>query len=232
MDVISQPRYLPALNYIQRLYFSNKFIFLDNVQRQARGWENRNKINLNGKLQWLTIPITSSSRININEAKVKDFEWLEKHKNLLFVAYKEAPFFDEKYIEQYYNITKESFFFCNIIKELIINCCDIFDFRPHIMLASDIMKNNLINITGAEKLLYLCEMVGSHVYVSGPNGMGYGVKEVFNNKVKVLFHKFNHPEYKQSRLNEFTPFLSFFDALFNLGINKVKDIVQTAPEFF
>lgn len=58
--VISQPRYLPVISYLQRLYFADIFVFLDNVQRQPRGVENRNKIIVNGKEKWLSIPVKSS----------------------------------------------------------------------------------------------------------------------------------------------------------------------------
>jgi hypothetical protein len=55
--VISQPRYLPTLNYLIRLYFSDCFVLLDNVQRQARGYENRNKL-LMPSAKWLSISIS------------------------------------------------------------------------------------------------------------------------------------------------------------------------------
>ena len=78
--VISQPRYLPALNYLQRLKHADVFVFLDNVQIQTRGWENRNKILINGKEKWLTIPVSSSKREVVFKAKIAGKDWLWKHK--------------------------------------------------------------------------------------------------------------------------------------------------------
>ena len=64
LAVISQPRYLPALNYLQRLYFADIFVIFDVVQREVRGFENRNKLLL-PKPKWLTIPVSSSGREKI-----------------------------------------------------------------------------------------------------------------------------------------------------------------------
>ena len=58
---ISQPRYLPALNYLQRIVVSDKFVLLDDVQHQSRAFEHRNKVRDAKKSRWLSIPIDRSA---------------------------------------------------------------------------------------------------------------------------------------------------------------------------
>jgi len=228
--VISQPRYLPALNYLQRLKCADIFVFLDNVQIQRRGWENRNRILLNGKERWLTIPISSGSRCLIKYSIIAGIEWIEEHKRLLKQAYFKSPYFSEEIIEKYYEgiyevIESTNFNYRDVLIKLVLNACEIFSFRPRIELSSNLVDDD---IKGPMKLFEVCKKLDASIYVSGPNGKNYGVEEVFKGSgIVVKYHYFNYPVYKQFNSRNFIPWLSFFDSLFNLGLDKVKEIVYS-----
>ncbi len=226
--VISQPRYLPALNFLQRLKHADIFVFLDNVQIQRRGFENRNKILLNGKEKWLTIPISSGSRRLIKDSVIAGIDWVDKHKRLLKEAYSKSPYFSEEIIERYYDgvyevLESTNFNYRDVLIKLVLNACDIFSFKPKIELASNLVNDNL---KGPFKLLEICRRLEANIYVSGPNGKKYGVGEAFKGSgIIVKYHNFKYPIYKQFNSENFIPWLSFFDALFNLGLDKVREII-------
>ncbi|MBS3097429.1 WbqC family protein [Candidatus Woesearchaeota archaeon] len=232
--IISQPRYLPAINYLQRLYFADLFVFLDNVQRQSRGWENRNKILINWKERWLTIPVSSTHWELIMNSKIDGADWVKSHKDLILTAYSKHPHYDRKIIDLYYSgveedLRKGNYDFTDIIIKLILNACKILGFTPKIERSSKYHSTD--NVKGPDKLLKICQETGASVYISGANGREYGVLEAFkNSNIKVLFHDYEYPAYKQHEQQGFIPWLSFFDPIFNVGIEKVREWVYEKPK--
>lgn len=230
---ISQPRYLPAINYLQRLCFSDLFVFLDNVQRQARDFENRNKILISGKDKWITMPIKSSTREYINKATIDGNEWVDSHKQTLHHAYSKHPHYDRALVETYYygieKVLEESNYgFTETTIHLILNACGIFGFSPKTIRASSCPSSDIIK--GSEKLVKIAEETGADVYVSGPNGREYGVMEAFEGSgIEVVYHDFEHPEYKQYGQDNFVPYLAFFDQLFNVGLERVRGWINKKP---
>lgn len=231
--VISQPRYLPVISYLQRLYFADIFVFLDNVQRQPRGIENRNKILINRKEKWLTIPIISSAREKICKAKIDGYDWIEKHKRAIKEAYKKHPFFIENLIEMYYKdiaslIIETDYNYSEVLIKLVMNCCKIFDFNPNYVKATEL---NIPEVTGLENLFNIAKTVNADVYISGSNGRTYGVKNYFEQRgIKVLFHDPPIITYKQYGTEDFIPWLCFFDTVFNLGVEETKKFIYQRPE--
>jgi len=231
--VISQPRYLPAINYFQRLYFADIFVFLDNVQRQSRGWENRNKILLQGKERWITIPIASSSREIIKNAKVAQLDWLVGHKRIIKNAYAKHPYYDELIIDNYYAgveniLASTDCNFADVLIHMVVNACRIMDFKPNIMRSSSIGSTNTID--GPEKLLSICKGICASIYISGANGRDYGIIGAFaGSRIQVLFHEFDYPRYRQHGQTPFVPWLSFFDVIFNVGLEETKKIITQEP---
>lgn len=227
--IISQPRYLPALNYINRLANADKFVFLDTVQRQARGWENRNKLLCNGKPKWVSMPIDSSSRATIADTQVKGVDWIEPHKNIIINYYREAPFFDEDLVHAYYSGFKETletsnFSFTQLIKQSITNLEHILGFSKNLFIASELDENKESWLTGPEELLRIAGMVEATTYISGPNAKEYGIEEVFQG-IDVKYHHYDHPEYNQET-DHFIEYMGFFDAVFNAGADRVSEWVN------
>lgn len=60
-----QPYFIPYMGYWQLLNYVDKFVILDDVQYITKGWINRNKISLNKKDFWLTIPLNNANKNKI-----------------------------------------------------------------------------------------------------------------------------------------------------------------------
>jgi hypothetical protein len=234
MIVISQPRYLPALTYLQRLYFSDTFVILDNVQRQKRGFENRNKVLVEGKTKWLTIPSKSSSRALIRETTINGNEWIGDHKEKLEQYYSEAPHFNKDWIEAYYGelekkIVEFEYDFTSSLNYLIKNICTFFKFEPSLVRASELISSAVEEANGPDKIFEISNAVDTDLYVSGMNGREYGILDSFKGSaIDVKFHADQPVPYNQN-VDEFVPHLAFFDALFYAGKEWVEEQIKKEP---
>ncbi|MDR2646488.1 MAG: WbqC family protein [Holosporaceae bacterium] len=227
--VISQPRYLPAINYLQRLYCADLFVFLDNVQRQSRGWENRNKILQNNKETWITIPVSSSSREIINKSVIFGTDWVDEHKNIIRQTYIDHPYFSNEALDKCYKdigsaLILSDYNYAKVITHMLLNICSFLGFNPNVALASE---NSGQSTTGANKLVQIIKNVNGDIYVSGANGKKYDVVRAFSaNNIKVMFHNYVYPRYPQYNSMDFHPWMCFFDILFNVGLEKVGQLIK------
>lgn len=231
MVTISQPRYLPALNYLQRICFSDVFVIFDTVQRQGRAFENRNKLLL-PEPRWLTIPIASSSRALIRDTEIDGKDWIQQHKGQIIAHYKDAPCFDADFLEQYYHVfTEESSFpiaATNGLK-IILEAMEL----PHnFTMASGFGQDDIDAAQGPMKLRRICEHLDADTYVSGENGRSYGVSECFAvSRCTAQYHCNDNIEYAQKgNSGNFVPYMGFFDALFNTGRTWFRDALLAPPK--
>ena len=58
---IHQPHYLPWLGYFAKWAAADLFVFLDTVQYEKNGWQNRNRIKTPDGPRWLTVPVQRPS---------------------------------------------------------------------------------------------------------------------------------------------------------------------------
>lgn len=54
---VMQPYFLPYLGYWQLLAAVDTFVVYDTVQFSSGGWINRNRVRLDGRVRWLTVPL-------------------------------------------------------------------------------------------------------------------------------------------------------------------------------
>ena len=66
---IMQPYFMPYIGYFQLINAVDKFVIYDNIKYTKKGWINRNRILVNGKDQYISLPLKKDSDyLNINEA--------------------------------------------------------------------------------------------------------------------------------------------------------------------
>lgn len=225
--VVSQPRYLPVINYLQRIHAADVFVLLDDVQRQRRGFENRNKILLNGCTSWITVPIASSSREKIFSTQVDGLDWVDMHANKIINAYKKHLFFNLSIVDACYTgMTTSGVFFVDIIERHLLNICKLFSLDVHFLRSSSLNVNH--ETTGAQHIFDIAKALGATTYISGVNGISYGVDNVFGDNISVLYNVYVPQSYPQPNQDNFIPWLCFFDTLFSIGLERTRDLI-TAP---
>ena len=220
---ISQPRYLPSLNYLQRIVISDRFVLLDDVQHQSRAFEHRNKVRDDKKSRWLSIPIDRSitSRPLLQEMQIADQNWIEDHKNLLRAYYKKSPFFDSTLLDDLYKDIENDKYFVDIAEKQLLRILDLLNLSSgHKLLRSS--DFGLLQ-SGSSHLASLTKTLGGNVYISGPNGRDYINISDFED-INVVYHEFCFPYYDQ-HTKKFIPWLAWIDCLFNIGIEKTFKII-------
>ena len=87
---IHQPQYFPWLPYFSKIAMSDIFVFLDKVQYQKNGLQNRNELkNSNGRF-WLTVPVSVSLGDDLSLVRVADNHWIKKHIKSIRINYSKA----------------------------------------------------------------------------------------------------------------------------------------------
>lgn len=225
---ISQPRYLPALNYLQRIMLVDTFVLLDTVQYTPRDWENRNRIRTWNGNQWLSVPIAGHHRGRLLKDTVIDNNtpWQRQHYQALVLNYKKAPYFGEMQDllhevyegHQWEGLCRLNFF----ILEAFLRYLGI---ERRLVWASDVGGNGV----GSDLILNLCRALKAATYVSGPLGSGYLAPEEFAQaQIELVYHDYTPEPYTQVHGEPFMPWLSAIDLLMNHGPGSPEKLAEGA----
>ena len=216
---IHQPQYFPWLPYFSKIARSDLFIFLDKVQYQKNGLQNRNELkNSNGRF-WLTIPVSFSLGENICDIKMAGSDWSKKHlksirinyskaKNLLFFEENIAPILSN-------NILSLSELNIEIIKTISKN---FFELNTKFINQSEISTTE----KGSDLILEICKKVNAVKYLSGPNGKNYLNETSFSkNNIEIEYLKNELPNYypQQHPKIGFINDISALDFILNMNMN-------------
>lgn len=214
---ISQPRYLPSCNYVERIMISDIFVMLDTVEHQKRAFEHRNKVRTPDGDKWLSLPV---DRKKSKSNKIKDIEilnidnWEKKHLQTFERFYKKTPYYNEviDMLNKFYS-SIERFTIDDITKDMIDIICNYLEIESNIVWASDFNWE----YKSDDLLIEIVEYFEGDAYISGPNGRNYIDKRKFDSKkIKLLYHEYEHPVYEQV-WGEFMPYMTIWDAMFYKG---------------
>jgi len=209
-----QPYFFPYIGYFQLINSVDEFVIYDNIQYSKKGWINRNRILVNQKDEYISIPLKKDSDyLNVNQRFLAD-TWLVERKKILnkiVESYRKAPQFEPAY--------------ALIEKCLMIDETNLFDFIHHslkytlqyISISSNIIVSSTIDIDhqlkSEEKVLAICKAKNTFTYINPIGGIELYSKERFKlNGINLQFQKSNPINYSQYK-NEFVPCLSILDVL-------------------
>jgi hypothetical protein len=216
--VISQPRFFPGLHYLHRMLLADVFVILDTVQFNPRHEENRARLKTPGGTDWLTVPVRQASRDQlILQTRPDDGQpWRRKALKTLQHLYGKAPLYraHAPAVEEVLGTPQET-----------LTGLDRASWGPALRLlrpACRFVRASELPVsgTGPRLLLEVCTHLGADTYLSGSFGREYlDAGEFARAGVTVLFHEYSYPTYPQ-RYDGFVPFLSYLDALFNVGLDR------------
>tara|TARA_B100000315_G_scaffold252052_1_gene288041 strand:+ start:399 stop:1082 length:684 start_codon:yes stop_codon:yes gene_type:complete len=167
---IHQPQYLPWLPYFSKINKSDVFVFLDNVQFQKNGLQNRNELKNSSGRFWLTIPISVKLGDRIRNVEIVNDGWSGKHVKSIRINYSKASyysFFEDKLMTIY---DKEWTNLADLNIEIIKTICqNYFEIETKLMKQSDLATTE----SGSSLILQICQKLKADTYVSGPSGKKY-----------------------------------------------------------
>jgi hypothetical protein len=217
--VILQPSYIPWRGYFHQIQKADVFVFYDDVQYDAHGWRNRNRIKTPAGARWLTIPVHLRNHCE-DQTPIHSVEtvasagWHRKHFENLRQNYRTAPYF-KRYLP-----LLESWY-----ADPYRNLAD-FTIRQTIDLARELgiegtrfLRSSSLSIEGAktDRLVKILRHVEADHYISGPAAAAYLDEAALRDAGMGLeYMTYDYPAYPQL-YGEFDAAVSILDLLFMTG---------------
>ncbi|MFY0592628.1 WbqC family protein [Roseivirga sp.] len=216
--VITQSNYIPWKGYFDSISIADYFVVFDEMQYTRRDWRNRNKIKTINGLQWLTVPVDVKGKFfqKINETKIADKNWVEKHWKSLVHNYSKAPYFEDYKI--LVNEWYREAFHCDTITD--VNMVFLKGIGEFLGVKAKFLFSRDFNLVDdkTERLVAICQELNGTDYYTGSAAKAY-MQEDFFKKQSINVHYFDYsgyPEYKQLH-GDFEHGVSILDMIFNLG---------------
>lgn len=215
---ILQSNYIPWKGYFDLINRCDEFVLLDDVQYTRRDWRNRNKIKTETGLKWLTIPVDVKGKYEqkINETKVNDLQWADKHWNTLKNTYRKTEGYEEmsSTISYWYEGAGSFQYLSEINRHFIAKICDELGINTIISSSTDYDADDNKN----DRLISICNQANATTYLSGPAAKSYLDEDMFEQAgLEVQWMDYsNYVNYKQPH-SEFEAGVTILDVLFNTG---------------
>lgn len=214
---ISQSNYIPWKGFFDTLACSDIYVLYDDMQYTRRDWRNRNRIKTSNGLKWLTIPVEVKGKYHqkIKDTRISDSLWNEKHWDILYQSYRNAPCYKEvsDWLKPLYLNCKHHFL-SEINYHFIRAINDYLGIETELKFSSEFSLHEERTL----RLLKICEELQATDYITGPSVKNYIDIEPFKDKnISLTVMNFeNYSEYDQL----YPPFehsVTILDLLFQKG---------------
>ena len=209
-----QPTYIPWIPFFERIYLSDIFVILDDVEFSKNSNHNRNSIMSNSKKLMLTVPIYHKSHQLIKDVKIDNSKnWKKKHWISIKQSYEKLFFFKEIKKELEIIYSKNWIYLSELNIEIIKFLLRYLKIKKKIFISSEIKVEGTAN----EKLINLCKYFNTSSFIVKPGTENYHPKNLFKkNNVDFKFYSNKIKTYnQQSKI--FLPGLSIIDYIVNNG---------------
>lgn len=197
---IMQPYFLPYIGYFQLINLVDKFVIYDNIKYTKKGWINRNRILVNGKDEYITLPLTNASDyFYINQRRLADTFSIDRKKILNRVKenYRTAACFSVVYkiLEEILEFQDKNLF------EFIFNSlkivCNYLDISTEFIVSSTLPIDHALK--AEDKVIAICKYLDTVIYINPVGGMELYSKERFKaNNINLKFLRSDPIEYPQT----------------------------------
>jgi hypothetical protein len=210
---VMQPYFFPYVGYFQLIAQSDVFVLYDDVQYRKGGWINRNRILLNGRGLWLTLPVQKAPlRFKINQRHYKLLPIvIGRLLRRLETAYRKAPHFEAVFpvvreILQF-DDSNVAAFNANLIRRL----------AAHLDLGTRILSSSALEVDdrlrGPERVIAICRQLGATRYINPIGGAClYGSEQFVRAGIRLSLLRSAAPPYAQFG-QAAIPSLSIIDAM-------------------
>ncbi len=210
-----QPQYLPWLGYFDKIYRSDIFVLLDNVQFKKNEWQNRNRIKTAQGAQWLTVPVSYKFPQLINQVEINNKDkWQHRQRQAIISNYKKAShwYLLEKFFEEIFSSKWQYISQLNI--HVVKKLAELLGITRSLYVASELGE---FPEDPDDRLIALTKHFDADTYLAGGGGREYmNMEKYAESGIEVIFQEYEHPVYDQL-FGDFKPFMSVVDLIYNHG---------------
>jgi len=207
---VMQPYLFPYIGYYQLAYYSDTFIFYDDVNYIKGGYINRNNILASGAAQRFTWSIDKSSSFK----KINELEFSKNTRKILASirqAYSKAPYFSDVFPLVEKVLQPSDFNVARVAARSIIDVFEYLEIKRNFIFSSDLSYDR--ELSAQNKLFEMCVITDATDYCNTYGGVDLYSKEAFLEKnVNLSFIQPDNITYQQGS-NHYVPFLSIIDVL-------------------
>lgn len=223
---IMQPYFFPYIGYWQLINTVDQFVIYDDVNYIKGGWINRNRILINGKAVYITVPLhRSSSYKRICDIALQHPPvWSDKLIKMVEITYRKAGCFDEVFpiIEKL--IRHEVNNLSDYLSHQLETLAAFMRIKTEFVVTSRCYRND--QLSGQTRIVDICKREGATTYINPEGGqILYDVETFRNAGIDLRFLVMCPLPYKQ-RVTGFIPYLSIIDALMEIGPVEIKNYLD------
>lgn len=211
---IMQPYFFPYIGYFQLMNAVDEFVIYDNIEFTKKGWINRNRILIDGKDTYITLPLKKDSDfLNVKERYLAEI-WLTERKKMLnriIESYRKSPHFNTVYpiIEKCFLFEEKNLF--QFILNSIKAINEYLGISTSLIISSNIPIDH--HLKAENKVVEICKSRNADSYINPIGGTELYNKDDFKKEgINLFFLKTEDIKYKQFH-NNFVPFLSIIDVM-------------------
>ena len=210
---IMQPYFFPYIGYWQLIHAVDRFVIYDDVNYIVRGWVNRNRILINGKPSYITVPLHEASQnkricdIYLQSSSI----WRDKLVKSVETTYRQAPHFAEIFPVVEKIIRHETDNLSDYLVHQLQTLSTFMGIQTEFVLTSRCYGNN--DLSSQERILDICKREGATTYINPQGGQALYDRATFaQNDLDLKFLTPSIIEYKQFG-SVHVPWLSIIDVM-------------------
>jgi len=224
---IMQPYFFPYIGYWQLIHAVDRFVVYDDVNFINRGWINRNRILINGKPSYITVPLKQASQ----NKKIRDIgivqetTWQNKLVRTIDNTYRKAPFYHDVFpvIESLINYDSQGL--SDYLVHQLSTLSHFMGIDTEFIVTSCCYGNEALS--GQERIIDICQREEADIYVNPQNGLSLYDDQFFSDKNIGLRFIVMQPVPYQQKADTFIPYLSIIDTLMQVGPSQIKDHLES-----
>lgn len=224
---IHQASYFPWLGLLHKISKSDVYMVMDEVQLADRAYQHRNLfLTSDGKAKFLTIPFVRKGyrKRKFNGIEIAGAGWRTDHLNFIRNAYGRHPFACEvlPHLERFYAAEYE--LLTQAVLASMRVSLELFGISTRVILQSDMDYDR--SLQRGDLIVALVRAAGASCYLSGSGARAYLDETAFAGDLTLSYNDFHHPHYHQKGPAAFQPGLTCLDALFNLGVEGTRALLE------
>ncbi len=202
------------------------FVVYDNIQYTKKGWINRNRILMNGRDEYISIPLKKDPYYLYVKDRFLADTWSNDRKhtlNKIAACYRKAPHFMDVYglVEQCLVYEEDNLF------GFLLNSLNVV--KQYLNISAPFAISSTINIDhslkGESKVIAICKALCATKYLNPIGGLELYKREEFEKAgIQLNFIRTGDVQYPQFN-NEFVPSLSIIDVMMFNDKETIRDFL-------